>query len=144
MYRIFEHLHGHAGWLAVALLSHPAIVLRRTLRRAHLAVILAVVWTSLVFAVGAFLYPAYRDELRPAIFRSAPQVGLTFERKEHLAFVVLALAWTGAIAYFGSWRAEGKSRETLHRFAHRTFVVAAVLAFLVASFGTYVAIYKTF
>lgn len=144
MLRVVEHIHGHAGWVAVAVLVHPAILLRRIGRRAHLSVGVAVGIPTVVGAVGAWLYVPYRDQLRPGIFQAAPEVGLLFERKEHLAFGAVLLAWAAALAYFGSWRTEGDTRARLHKFSHRAFTIAAVLAFAVASLGTYVASYRTF
>jgi len=142
--RIVEHIHGHAGWLAVAALVHPAVLLRKRGRRAHLSVGLAASVATLVAAVGAWLYVPYREKLRPGIFQQAPDVGAMFERKEHLAFAAVILAWIGALAYFGSWKTESETRDRLHRLSHRAFVVAAVLAAAVASLGTYVASYRTF
>lgn len=138
-------MHGHLGWLAAALLVHPAIVLRDRRRRAHLAVILAGVFVTVASAVGAWLYVAYREKLRQAIFISSPSVGLLMERKEHLAFAALVFAWAGTAAYFGAPRAkEEKMRETLRTIAFRSFACAAALAIVVAVLGTIVAVHKSF
>lgn len=142
--RVQEHLHGHIGWLAAAALVHPAILLRNTQGRAHWSVGLAVGIVTLAAALGAAMYPAYRETLRQPIFASSLTVGYLFERKEHLAFGVVMLAWTGGLAYGGAWMAEGPIRESLRRAAHRAFVVAAVLAVVTAALGTAVAAYKTF
>ncbi len=109
-----------------------------------MSVALAVGIPTVVGAVGVWLYVPYRDQLRPVIFQTAPEVGLMFERKEHLAFGVVLLAWAAALAYFGSWRTAGDAREQLHKFSHRAFTIAAVLAATVASLGTYVASYRSF
>jgi hypothetical protein len=142
--RLQEHLHGHLGWLAAIALVHPAIVLRRTKRRAHLAVGLAVGVVTLVGCLGVALYTDYRDKLRQAIFQHAPMMGYLFERKEHLAFGAILLAWAGAVAYVGATRLEGDVRERLRRAAHWSFVAAAVLAVVTAALGTVVATYRTF
>lgn len=142
--RVIEHLHGHAGWLAVAALVHPSVLLRRRGRRAHLSVGLAASIVTVVACVGLSLYVPYCDTLRPSIFQAAPDVGLMFERKEHLAFGVVLASWLAALAYFGSWRVEGETRDRLHALSHRAFVIAALLAAAVASLGTYVASYRTF
>jgi hypothetical protein len=143
--RLWEHLHGHLGWLAVALLFHPAIVLRNRKRRAHLAVSLATIAVTIGAAGGMWLYVAYRNHLKQHIFIHSPAVGLLFERKEHLAFGALVLAWAGCAAYFAAPRAQGESvRTTLRTIAFRSFVGSATLAIVVAVMGTIVAVYKTF
>lgn len=141
--RALERLHGHAGWLGVALLVHPAILLRRQ-RRAGLAVGLATGAITAVAALGLYLYVEYRTRLKRMIFTEAPDVGFLFERKEHLAFGAVLLAWAGCAAYFGAARAEPKLAETLRTIAFRAFVAAAALSAAVAAIGTYVAIHRSF
>ena len=142
--RLFEHVHGHLGWLAVAVLVHPAIVLRRPERRAHLAVVLATVLVSLAGGLGAWLYVAYRERLKQQIFIHAPGIGLLFERKEHLAFAAIVLAWSGCVAYFVAPRATPALRGTLRTIAFRSYVASAALATIVAILGTIVAVYRSF
>jgi hypothetical protein len=148
--RLGEHIHGHLAWLAVASLVHPAIVLRNARRRAHLAVGLSAGAVTLVGAIGVSLYEPYRDRLKQGIFQHAPQVGLLFERKEHLAFAAIVLAWAGAAAYVGGRWGAGRSAGVegpalaLRRFAHWAFVAAAALALATAALGTAVATYRTF
>lgn len=143
--RLTEHVHGHLGWLAAALLVHPAIVLRDRRRRAHLAVILACAFVTVASAVGAWVYVAYREKLRQAMFISWPSVGLLMERKEHLAFAALVFAWAGTAAYFGAPRAKEETmRETLRTIAFRAFLCSAALAVVVAVLGTIVAVHKSF
>lgn len=142
--RALERLHGHAGWLTAALLVHPAVLLRRPSRRAHLAVGLGTGLTTAVAALGMYIYVGYRARLKRDIFLGAPDVGFLFERKEHLAFGAVMLAWAGCAAYFAAVRAEPKLRATLRTIAFRAFVAAAALATVVAALGTYVAIYKSF
>jgi hypothetical protein len=148
--RVGEHVHGHLGWLAAIALSHPAIILRRGHRRAHLSVGLAVGLATLAGALGAGLYPSYRERLRQPIFASAPAVGYLFERKEHLAFAAVLLAWTGALTYAASQMrcedvgAPDATRDALRRAAHWAFVSAAILALATAVLGTVVASYRTF
>lgn len=138
-------MHGHLGWLAAALLVHPAIVLRDRRRRAHLAVSLSCAFVTVASAIGAWVYVAYRDQLRQAIFLSWPAVGLLMERKEHLAFASVVLAWAGTAAYFGAPRAKDDAmRTTLRTIAFRAFACAAALAIVVAVLGTIVAVHKSF
>ncbi len=142
-------MHGHLGWLAAVALAHPAVLLRRRERRAHLSVGLAVGVTTIAGALGASLYPTYRERLRQSIFAEAPAVGYLFERKEHLAFGAVLLAWAGALAYVaGTARRSGEGasdrvRRDLRRAAHWAFVAAALLAAATAVLGTCVASYKS-
>jgi hypothetical protein len=142
--RLAEHVHGHIGWLAAIALVHPAILLRNVRRRAHLSVGLAVGMVTTVFAIGCAIYPAYRDRLRQGLFQKSPTVGFLFERKEHLAFGALLLAWAGALAYVGALGVEGEARTSLRKGAHWAFVAAAALAVVTASLGIVVAAYRSF
>lgn len=142
--RLAEHLHGHLGWLAAATLVHPAIVLRSRTRRAHLAVSLSTGFVTVAAAIGLWIYVAYRERLKQGIFLHAPSVGLLFERKEHLAFGAVMLAWAGAAAYFAAPRAAPDTRQRLRTVAFHSFCASAALAVLVAVLGTVVAIYRGF
>jgi hypothetical protein len=142
--KLTEHIHGHLGWLATATLLHPAIVLRSRSRRAHLAVALATGVVTVAAGLGAWLYVAYRERLKQGIFVHAPSVGLLFERKEHLAFGAVVLAWAGAAAYFAAPGAAPGTRLRLRTVAFQAFCASATLSVLVAILGTVVAIYRTF
>jgi hypothetical protein len=135
------------GWLAAAVLIHPAIILKRR-ARADFAVGLALSFVTAAGAMGAFLYPAYREKIKQSIFIQDPRFGLLFERKEHLAFGAVALAWVGAIAYLaarGSTLNENPAlRDSMRRASHLAFVAAAALAVVVAALGTVVATFKGF
>ncbi|MEO8799893.1 MAG: hypothetical protein ABI551_18500 [Polyangiaceae bacterium] len=144
--RLTEHLHGHLGWLAAAILVHPAIVLRRRIE-ADWAVGSAVAFVTIAGALGASLYPAYRERLKQTIFQQSPTVGYLFERKEHLAFAAVALAWVGGLAYLTARtlpKDHADLRPPLQKAAHASFVLAAALALSVAALGTYIATFKTF
>jgi hypothetical protein len=143
--RLAEHVHGHLGWLAAAALVHPAILLRNRRRRAHLAVGLSLGLVTLVGAIGAWIYGPYRDKLKQGIFLHAPSIGFLFERKEHLAFGAIGLAWAGAMAYLVASRVdEERTQLALRTAAFRAFASAAGLAIATAVLGTIVAVYKTF
>jgi len=142
--RVAERFHGHLGWLAALALLHPAILLRHPRRRADLAVFLSTALVTVTAAMGAALYGPYRHLLRHLIFAGAPAMGYLFERKEHLGFGAVLMAWTGLAAYSGSRWAQGDERAWLHRASHWAFVVAAVFAIATALFGTLVASYRSF
>jgi hypothetical protein len=142
--RLIEHVHGHLGWLASAILIHPAIVLRDRKRRAHLAVGLAMGFVTVAAGLGVWLYAAYRERLKQGIFVHAPAVGLLFERKEHLAFGAVMLAWAGAAAYVAAPSATAVVQERLRTMAFRAFCGAAALSVVVAVLGTVVAVVRSF
>ena len=142
--RLLVRVHGHMGWLAAIALVHPAILLRHSKRKAHLSVGLAVGIVTAVFVLGVVIYPDYRDRLRQTIFQQGRSIGYLFERKEHLAYGALLLAWAGAAAYFGALKVEGDVRESLRKAAHWAFVAAATLAVVTATLGIVVAAFKSF
>jgi len=142
--RLVEHVHGHLGWLAAAVLVHPAIVLRQRARRAHLAVGLAVGMVTVASGIGMWLYVAYRARLKQGIFLASPAYGLAFERKEHLAFGAVLLAWAGGAAYVTALRAPEPMRGTLRTLAFRAFCGSAALAIVVAVMDTLVATFRSF
>jgi hypothetical protein len=141
--RLLEHIHGHLGWLAVAALVHPAIVLRNPKRRARLAVTLSVALATLAGALGGYLYFYYSLVLRRAIYVASVRHGLMFERKEHLAFGAIALAWAGCVMHWTARDAEGDP-DARAKFAHYAFVMAAAISLVVAVMGTIVGSFKTF
>lgn len=143
--RVLERIHGHLAWLSVAALLHPAIMLRNRRRSARLSVALATLFTVLTAALGVWIYPAYREQIRQHLFIDAPVVGWMFERKEHLAVGATGLAVTGGIAHLClPWLDPGSVRATVAGIAHRAFVAAFVLALLVAVLGVSVASYRSF
>lgn len=142
--RLQEHLHGHLGWLAAIALVHPALLLRSASRKAHLSVALASALVTAVGGWGIVIYPAYREKLRQPIFAHAAFYGYLFERKEHLAFGAILLAWTGAVTYIASFLSKGAVVAPLRRAAHVAFISSAGLALATAAIGTLVAAYRTF
>jgi hypothetical protein len=145
--RLGEHIHGPLGWLSAAALVHPALLLRRPSRplRAHLAVSLAAGIVTLAAILGAILYPSYRERLRQPIFASSMTFGYLFERKEHLAFGAVFLAWAGAITYASQLGCEDAvTADALRKASHRAFVAAAAFAVVTAILGTLVASYRSF
>src|SRR5262249_5072974 len=76
--RVVEHIHGHLGWLAVAALVHPAVLLGRIQRRAMLAAASATAVSTGTGLLGAIMYPEYRRTIKPALFAGAPALGWAF------------------------------------------------------------------
>jgi hypothetical protein len=141
--RALEHVHGHLGWLATAALAHPAILLRRPRRRALGAAAAATALVTAAAACGACLYPAYRTDIKPALFAVAPAIGYAFERKEHLAVAAVILSWAGLCLHWFNGRAD-PGQIHLGRAAFLAFVWATCLAATAAVLGTIVAITRTF
>jgi hypothetical protein len=142
--RVLERIHGHLGWLAVAALLHPAILLRNPKRRARLAVGLAAGVTLVTSLMGGYIYPVYRERLKQHIFIATPRIGWLFERKEHLAVGAVALALVGCVAHLALPLFDDRTRPTVAVLAHRAFVAAFLLALAVAVLGVTVASYKSF
>lgn len=137
LFGLVERLHGHLGVLGLAMLLHPVITLPRrprltpwTVRTAEIA---AAMLTA-TFALGWWIYPAYRADVKPSLLRDAPFVALRFESKEHLAFCAAALAVGGAIAL----RRVGGTRDG-RRLAWALLLSAWVCGVLTAGLGIFVA-----
>lgn len=143
MLRLLERVHGHLGWLAAIALIHPAIVLRNPRRRARLAAFLSTALATLVGALGGFIYADYSKLLRRAVYLASPRYGLLFERKEHLAFAAIALAWAGCLLHLTA-RDDDPGAPARARAAHLAYVAAAALAVLVAALGTVIASFRSF
>ena len=113
VYGLLERVHGHLAVLALALLLHPVITLRTrtglarwTVRSAWMAAGLLLV----PFALGWWLYPTYREQVKPGLRADLPSLMVGFELKEHLAFYAMALAVGGAAAlHWGGRHPAGRS-----------------------------------
>jgi hypothetical protein len=143
--RVLERIHGHMGWLSVAALLHPAILLRNPKRCAPLAVSLATAGVVATSLLGGYIYPLYNERLKQHIFIEAPRIGWLFERKEHLAVGAVGLALAGCLAHLSMpLFAEHETKGTVARLAHRAFVASFAIALLVAVLGVAVASYRSF
>jgi hypothetical protein len=143
--RAIERVHGHLGWLAVAALLHPAILLRNPKRRARLAVAFTTSLVVVTSLLGGSIYPEYRARIKQHLFIEAPKLGWMFERKEHLAVGAVTFALIGCIAHLSlPVFAEEHTRRTMARLAHRSFVLSFAFAAVVAVIGVAVASYKSF
>ncbi|HEX3774708.1 MAG TPA: hypothetical protein VHV51_09610 [Polyangiaceae bacterium] len=141
--RLSEHLHGHLGWLSTLALIHPALLLRKRMRRSLLAASLATALATLTGVLGALLYPAYRELVKPEIFQASTAFGNAFERKEHLAVGVVVLAWVGLVAHFAECRERGVDSGST-RVSFVAYASAATLAVLTGVFGVAVAAFRSF
>ena len=142
--RVLEHIHGHLGWLSVAALIHPAVLLRHRARRAVLSCVLAAFMSSVTLLLGAVIYPSYRSQLKRGLFLDHPSIGWWFERKEHLALGVIAFAWVGFLSHLAAPKLTPEQRPLAERLAHRAFVMAAALSVVVAATGVVAAVTAPF
>ena len=76
--RLLTEIHGNAGFMVVAALLHPVVLLRRPSRRAPLATWLATVGTTLVFGLGLALYGPYREVVKHDLFVATPAIAWLF------------------------------------------------------------------
>ena len=90
--------------------------------------------------MGLAIYEGYRSHVRRELFAQAPQVGLLFETKEHLAWTVLALAFGAGVT---AWFAPVERRD-LRRLAAALYLAAAIACASVVALGTYVASVRSF
>jgi len=142
--RLLERIHGHLGWLSVAGLLHPAILLRRRKRRARLSVSLATGSVVVTALLGAYVYPSYRERIKQHLFIEAPKLGWMFERKEHMAVGAVAFALVGCVSHLAIPLVAGGPEEALARLSHWAFILAFAFALVAAVLGVSVASYKTF
>ncbi|MCO4744943.1 MAG: hypothetical protein KC912_09145 [Proteobacteria bacterium] len=137
LYALLERLHGHLGWLGLAVLLHPVITLgkgRGVSRRMQLSADLAALLMAAPFALGAVIYPTYRSGVKPELVAQAPAVAAVFETKEHLAVFAVALAISGALVLRGA----GKSAAG-RRAARSMLAGAFVCAVMTGLAGLWVA-----
>lgn len=99
-------IHGIAAWSSLALLVSASFFARhiqiRIPKAAYLSAAAATLMLSLSACAGFALHMPYQYRLRQRIFIEAPALGRLFERKEHLAFGALMLAWCAAFALAAS------------------------------------------
>lgn len=101
LFALLERVHGHLALLGLAVLMHPVITLRtrRGLSwRMQLSADLGAVLLLVPFALGAWIYPTYRRDVKPSLWVEHHDAALLFETKEHLAAMAVALAVGGALA----------------------------------------------
>jgi len=140
---LLEAIHGHIGVLAMVALFHPALLLwngKPLSRNGKLALAASLILVALAFALGLTIYPAYREEVKPDLFRIDVQTGLLFETKEHLAWIALVASMGAGIT---GLTAPPRAAHT-RRIAARIFLGAAIACTLAACLGTYIASVRSF
>ncbi len=136
LYMLVTSLHGLVGTLALALLLHPVITLRKatTLRwGTRFTAELAAGMLAVVFAVGWWTYPTYRNKVKPDLLVDQHPAWLWFEGKEHLAAMATVLAVSGALTL----RFAGDDPDA-RRAAHALLASAWTCGVIAAIFGVMV------
>lgn len=138
LFSLLERIHGHAGWLGVALMLHPVFTLGRPgrpSRGTRVSTWLAAGLVSAPSALGWLLYPTYRHRVKPTLLVDALPYAMAFETKEHLALMTLALAWGGALALrFAGGLPEGRrAARALFACGALTGIATGVLGVVVSA-----------
>lgn len=134
LYHIATRLHGMIAALGLAILLHPILTLRKP--RKHLSrgnrwsLWLAIVLISVQYAIGLWLYPSYRSDIKPTLIAESIELALLFESKEHLAFLCLCCVWGGGLAVL---------KEGGQRAGWALLVGGFALGVMVSAFGVLVA-----
>lgn len=140
---LLEAIHGHVGVLAMVALFHPALLLwsgKPLSRNAKLALVASLALVTLAFGLGLAIYPAYREEVKPELFRTSVRAGLSFETKEHLAWIALVGSLGAGITGLVAPPRAAQAR----RLAARVFLGAAIACTLAACLGTWIASVRSF
>ncbi|MED5370960.1 MAG: hypothetical protein VX899_08115 [Myxococcota bacterium] len=137
LFSLLERVHGHAALLGLALLLHPVFSLRAgrlASRGTRIAAGLSAALIALPSALGWWLYPTYRREIKPGLRQDMPALMWAFESKEHLAFGCLCLTLGGAALLLARPRHAPSLRLARHLLA-AAFVcggIAGGIGFFVA------------
>ncbi len=124
--------HAVVAWLATAALlaALPWLILRPRRDRVTLATgAVAALSVTLAGGLGVLLEAAYRARIRQRLFVHSPSLGWLFERKEHLAFAAIVLAWCALAAMAASRLTREPERAVdLQKVARLAGIAAAALA----------------
>ncbi len=129
--QLVARAHAVVAWLAtVALVLAVPFLIRR--RRDHVTVAIAsaaALGITIAGGLGVLLEAAYRAQIRQRLFVRSPALGWLFERKEHLAFGAILLAWC-ALATTAATRftRDPERAGDLERAVRLAAIAAAALA----------------
>ena len=135
---LLANIHGHILLLAVALCFHPWVALRKATRPSFGTRLTAYLAASLMFAgnaLGWFIYPDYRIEVKRHLYLYSVAAGHGFEVKEHFAFFALVLALAGAFAAYTSANHRHPSLAAIVRLC---FAAAALLGTVAIVLGIWI------
>lgn len=136
VFALLQRIHGHLALLGLAVLLHPVLTLGRKgmTRGMRWSLVAAGVLVAGPFAMGWWLYPTYREAIKPSLVREHTTLALAFESKEHLALMCLSLTLSGvSIALLGGREPRARRlARVLLALAWLTGVTTAVLGLWVA------------
>ena len=135
--------HAVAAWVAtVALVVAIPLQIRARRGRATLAIgaaaaiaitIAITITITLAGALGVLLEATYRAKIRQRLFVHSPRLGWLFERKEHLAFGAIVLAWATLSTMVAAQLSRDPARAADLRAAARLAAIASAGLALAAS-----------
>jgi hypothetical protein len=129
--QLVARAHAVVAWLATLALvvAAPRLIRRRRDRVTVAITSLAALGITLAGGLGVLLDAAYRAQLRQRLFVRSPALGWLFERKEHLAFGAIALAWCALTTAAAARLTRAPERAgDLDRAARLAAIAAAALA----------------
>lgn len=129
--------HAVAAWVATAALV-VAIPLQIRARRGRVALAIGAaaaiaITITLAGTLGVLLEATYRAKIRQRLFVHSPTLGWLFERKEHLAFGAIVLAWATLSTMVAAQLSRDPARAADLRAAARLAAIASAGLALAAS-----------
>jgi hypothetical protein len=140
--QLVARAHAVVAWIATAALAVALpLLIRGRQRRVTLAIsAAAAIAITLAGALGVLLEAAYRSRIRQRLFGKSPALGWLFERKEHLAFGAILLAWCALSTIVAAQISRDPRRAgDLHAAARLAGIASAGLALAASVMATIVA-----
>lgn len=141
---VWMKIHGSVSLLGIALCFHPAIALAKARRPSKYVAItgyLASAILVLTNALGWFIYPAYRQEVKQPLYLEARWWGQAFEVKEHLAHYAMSFVVAGAVLML---LARGPAGRDLRIPTALCYALAAAMGLITAVLGVGVSSVNSF
>lgn len=134
--------HAVAAWVATAALvvALPLLIRARRSRFTLAISAAAAIAVTIAGGLGVLLEATYRARIRQRLFVRSPALGWLFERKEHLAFGAILLAWCALSTMVAAQISRDPARaRDLHVAARLAGIAAAGLALAAAVMAAIVA-----
>ena len=127
--------HAVAAWIATTALV-VALPLQIRARRSRVTLAIsaaAAIAITVAGGLGVLLEATYRSRVRQRLFVQSPAMGWLFERKEHLAFGAIVLAWCTLSTMVAAQLSRDPARAGDLRAAARLAAIASAGLALAAS-----------